>query len=583
VSDPLLRVEELHVEFPTEGGVVHAVNGVSFEVSHGRTLGIVGESGSGKSVCALSAMGLTRAQGARISGRILFEGVDLLTLPERGMRALRGNELAMIFQDPLSSLHPLYRVGAQIVEGIRAHREVSRRAAREQAIALLDLVGLPGASGGPRVGGNPIDAYPHELSGGMRQRAMIAMALANEPKLLIADEPTTALDVTVQAQILALLRRLREELGMALLLVTHDLGVVAEMADEIVVMQAGLIVERGSAERVLAAPAHPYTQGLLRSAPTLERHDQNQNKREEGHSDREREQREEGEGEGKGGGKGEDGSVVATQPLLQVRDLVKRFPITRGVVFQRQVAHVEAVAGISFELRRGEALGLVGETGCGKSTTARLIMRLLEPTGGEIRFEGHDIARLRGAALKAARREMQIVFQDPYSSLNPRRTAGAIVGEPFAIHGLHPDRAERRRAVGELLDRVGLQPEHHDRYPHEFSGGQRQRIGIARALALRPKLLIADEPVSALDVTIQAQILDLLRELQRELGLTLLLISHDLAVVRQMADRVAVMRAGKIVELAPNETLYSSPAHPYTRELLASVPGARREGDRASR
>ncbi len=543
-GQPLLRVEDLRVEFPTEGGVVHAVNGVSFEVAHGRTLGIVGESGSGKSVCALSAMGLTRAQGARISGRIAFEGVDLLALPERRMRALRGDELAMIFQDPLSSLHPLYRVGAQIAEGIRAHREVSRRAAREQAIALLDLVGLPEPS-------RRVDAYPHELSGGMRQRVMIAMALANEPKLLIADEPTTALDVTVQAQILALLRRLREELGMALVLVTHDLGVVAEMADEIAVMQAGLIVERGTAERVLAAPAHPYTQGLLRSSPTLERHDQSPSQH--------------------------DDNNDKSEPLLEVRDLVKRFPITRGVVFQRQVDAVEAVAGINFELRRGEALGLVGETGCGKSTTARLIMRLLEPTDGEIRFEGHDIAHLRGPALKAARREMQIVFQDPYSSLNPRRTAGSIVGEPFAIHGLHPDKAERRRAVGELLDRVGLQPEHHNRYPHEFSGGQRQRIGIARALALGPKLLIADEPVSALDVTIQAQILDLLRELRRELGLTLLLISHDLAVVRQMADRVAVMRAGKIVELAPNETLYSSPTHPYTRELLASVPGTPRD------
>ncbi len=563
MNQALLKIEDLHVEFPTEGGAVHAVQGVSFELEQGRTLGIVGESGSGKSVCALSTMGLTRAQGARISGRILFEGVDLLRLPERRMRALRGNELAMVFQDPLSSLHPLYRVGAQIVEAIRAHREVAGRAAREQAIALLDLVGLPGAGGGPI----PVDAYPHELSGGMRQRVMIAMALANEPRLLIADEPTTALDVTVQAQILALLRRLREELGMALVLVTHDLGVVAEMADEIVVMQAGRIVERGTAEVVLAAPEHPYTQALLRAAPTLERH--GDNRPGENHEGREQSAGAKGEGE--------EGAVVAAPPLLQVRDLVKRFPITRGVVFQRQIDAVEAVAGISFELRRGEALGLVGETGCGKSTTARLIMRLLEPTGGEIRFEGHDIAHLRGPALKAARREMQIVFQDPYSSLNPRRTAGSIVGEPFAIHGLHPEKAQRRRAVCELLERVGLQPEHHNRYPHEFSGGQRQRIGIARALALGPKLLIADEPVSALDVTIQAQILELLRELQREMGLTLLLISHDLAVVRQMADRVAVMRAGKIVELASNETLYSSPAHPYTRELLASVPGAGRD------
>ena len=571
MNEPLLQVEDLHVEFPTEGGVVHAVNGVSFACARGRTLGIVGESGSGKSVCALSAMGLTRAQGAHISGRILFEGVDLLTLPERRIRALRGDELAMIFQDPLSSLHPLFRVGAQIVEGIRAHREVSRRAAREQAIALLDLVGIPEP-------GRRVDAHPHELSGGMRQRAMIAMALANEPKLLIADEPTTALDVTVQAQILGLLRRLREELGMALVLVTHDLGVVAEMADEIAVMRAGLVVERGTAEQVLAAPQHPYTQGLLRSMPTLA--SPGERGEEQARDGKRAWEKEEEEGE-EGWAVSEEGSAVS-EPLLQVRNLVKRFPVTRGVVFQRQVAAVEAVGGISFELRRGETLGLVGESGCGKSTTARLLLRLLEPTGGEIRFEGRDIAQLRGAALKAARREMQIVFQDPYSSLNPRRTAGAIVGEPFAIHGLHRDRAERRRAVCELLERVGLAPADHNRYPHDLSGGQRQRIGIARALALGPKLLIADEPVSSLDVTIQAQILDLLRELRRELGLTLLLISHDLAVVRQMADRVAVMRAGRIVELAPADTLYDSPSHPYTRELLAAVPEARREGDRAS-
>jgi peptide/nickel transport system ATP-binding protein len=579
---PLLTVEDLHVEFPTEGGVVHAVKGVSFVLEQGRTLGIVGESGSGKSVCALSTMGLIRAEGARVGGRIQFEGVDLLTLAERQMRGLRGNELAMVFQDPLSSLHPLYRVGSQIVEAIRAHREVSRRAAREQTIALLELVGIPEPS-------RRVDAYPHELSGGMRQRAMIAMALANEPKLLIADEPTTALDVTVQAQILALLRRLREELGMALLLITHDLGVVAEMADEIAVMQAGRIVERGSAEQVLAVvggASHPYTQELLRSMPTLDAPTPERLSTSEQPPTAEQPPRAEppltaeqprSAERPPTTGRAPEQPPVAAEPLLQVRDLAKRFPIARGVVFQHRVGHVEAVAGVSFELRRGEVLALVGETGCGKSTTARLIMRLLEPTGGEIRFEGQNIAHLRGATLRAVRREMQIVFQDPYSSLNPRKTAGSIVGEPFAIHGLYRERAQRRRAVCGLLERVGLQPEHHNRYPHEFSGGQRQRIGIARALALGPKLLIADEPVSALDVTIQAQILDLLRELRRELGLALLLISHDLAVVRQMADRVAVMRAGKIVELAPNETLYSSPAHPYTRELLAAVPGAGRD------
>ncbi len=605
-DSPLLRVEDLRVEFPTENGVVHAVDGVSFEVARGQTLGIVGESGSGKTVTALTLLGLTRAQGARVSGRILFDGVDLVTLPEARLRALRGCELAIVFQDPLSSLHPLYRVGAQVVEAIRAHREVSRRAAREQTVALLELVGLPEPA-------RSVDAYPHELSGGQRQRAMLAMALANEPRLLIADEPTTALDVTVQAQILALLRRLREELGMALVLVTHDLGVAAEMADEVAVMQAGRVVERGSAEQVLAAPQHPYTQELVRAAPTLaspskrgveqgagdgqesraglgganREGDEQESRAGVGGANREGDEQESragdrganGEGDEQENGEGDGGQegFAASEPLLRVRDLVKRFPVTRGVVFQRQVGAVEAVAGISFELRRGETLGLVGESGCGKSTTVRLLLRLLEPTAGEIRFEGHDLASLRGVALKAVRREMQVVFQDPFSSLNPRRTAGAIVGEPFAIHGLHRDRTARRRAVCELLERVGLAPEHHNRYPHEFSGGQRQRIGIARALALGPKLLIADEPVSALDVSIQAQILDLLRELRRELDLTLLLISHDLAVVRQLADRVAVMRAGAIVELASADALYSAPQHPYTRELLAAVPGAHRD------
>ncbi|HXA55333.1 MAG TPA: ABC transporter ATP-binding protein, partial [Solirubrobacteraceae bacterium] len=552
VHTPLLAVEDLHVHFPTEAGAVRAVDGVSFTVARGRTLGIVGESGSGKSVCALSLLALGHTLGAETAGRVVWEGRDLLSLQERELRALRGDELAMIFQDPLSALHPLHRVGAQITEAIRAHRPASRRAARTRAVELLKLVGIPEPA-------RRVDAFPHELSGGMRQRAMIAMALANEPKLLIADEPTTALDVTVQAQILTLLRRLRDELRMALILVTHDLGVVAELADEIAVMHEGRIVEHGPAACVLSAggPAsggrafhHPHTQALVRATPTLARGPELEAVRA-------------ADGEGEEG----VGSPVSA-PLLEVRNLVKRFPLAGGVLRGRRGGAVEAVAGIDFALRRGETLGLVGESGSGKTTTARMVVRLLEPSAGEIRFDGRDLAALRGRALKAARREIGIVFQDPHSSLNPRRMAGAIVAEPFAIHGLHRDRTARRCAVGELLERVGLLAEHRDRYPHELSGGQRQRVAIARALALGPKLLVADEPTSALDVTIQAQILGLLRELRRELGLTLLLISHDLAVVRQMADRVAVMRAGRIVEVADNETLYTAPAHPYTRELL---------------
>jgi peptide/nickel transport system ATP-binding protein len=550
---PLLRVENLRVRFSTEDGVVHALAGVSFQVSRGRTLGIVGESGSGKTVAALSVLGLTRSHRARVEGRISFEGRDLAALSESQLRAVRGNEIAMVFQDPLSSLHPLYRVGEQLVEALRAHREIAKAPARARAIELLGLVGIPEPS-------RRVDDYPHEFSGGMRQRAMIAMALTCDPKLLIADEPTSALDVTVQAQILALLARLQRELGMAILLITHDLGVVAEVAEEIAVMHAGLIVEQGSAERILARPQHAYTQGLLRSVPALARRRESDQREPRGGEPRARERER------------------APEPLLEVRDLVKRFSLERGVLLQRGAGAVEAVAGVSFELRRGETLGLVGETGCGKSTVARLIVRLLEPTAGEIRFQGHDVAHLKGATLKAARRELQIVFQDPYSSLNPRKTAGSIIGEPFAIHGLHRDKAQRRRTVQELMDRVGLQPEHYNRYPHEFSGGQRQRIGVARALALGPKLLVADEPTSALDAQVQAQILELLRELQRDLELTLLLISHDLSIVRYMADRVAVMRAGKIVELAAGEALYSAPQHPYTRELLAAVPGARRDG-----
>jgi peptide/nickel transport system ATP-binding protein len=538
-GEPLLSVQDLRVGFSGEEGVVRAVDGISFGLARGGALGIVGESGSGKSLTALSILGLTRAApGAHVSGCIEFEGRDLLALPEAELRAIRGNDIAMVFQDPLSSLHPLYRVGAQIVEAIRAHRPLPKAKARTRAIELLDLVGIPDP-------GRRVDAYPHELSGGQRQRAMIAMALANEPKLLLADEPTTALDVTVQAQILALLGRLRRELSMALVFVTHDLGVVAEVAQDVLVMQAGKIVERAPVTTLFAAPKHAYTKRLLRAMPTID------------------------------GPPPPSAPATDAEPLLRVRGLAKRFPLSRGVIVRRRVGSVDAVDGIDFEVMPGETFGIVGESGSGKTTTARLIARLLTPTAGVVSFQGRDVAALRGRELKTLRRELQMIFQDPYSSLNPRKTAGSIVAEPLAVHRVEPDRARRRRAAESLLEMVGLNAGDCNRYPHEFSGGQRQRIGIARALALEPKLIVADEPVSALDVSIQAQVLELLRSLRERLGLTLIFISHDLSVVRHMCDRIAVMHEGRIVELATNEELYGAPREPYTRELLAAVPGAR--------
>jgi len=551
------------------------------------------------------------------------------------LREIRGNEIAMIFQDPLSSLHPLYKVGKQLTEAILTHRAVSKRQARDRAVELLGLVGIPDPA-------HRLDQYPHEFSGGQRQRVMIAMALANDPKLLIADEPTTALDVTVQAQILELMERLQQELGMAIVIITHDLGVVAEMADDIAVMYAGRIVETAPATEVFASPEHPYTWGLLRSIPRLERD------REEplvpirgsrslrrlparaaaatGAVERAGHRCDPGAGQGggrlhRGGARGLGGrmSVSPAQPepgvpppgpappgalvgspavdeplqrgvaiasdgdpLVRAEGLVKHFPITSGLLIQRKVGAVQAVDGVDLEVRRGETLGLVGETGCGKSTTARLIMRLLDVTAGRLTFDGEDITNASGRRLKALRREMAMIFQDPYSSLNPRKTVGSVIAEPFAIHGLLKGEGERKRAVQELLETVGLNPEHYNRYPHEFSGGQRQRIGVARALALKPRLLVADEPVSALDVSIQAQVLNLLRELQREFGLTLIFIAHDLSVVRHMCDRVAVMYLGRIVETGPSDALYAFPRHPYTGALLSAVPIAdpSRHGER---
>ena len=534
MSGALLTVEDLRVGFVTEGGRVQAVDGVSFDLAPGEVLAIVGESGSGKSVTAQTILGLTRSANARIEGSVKLGEEELIGADDEALRGVRGERVAMIFQDPLTSFNPVYRIGWQIAEAIRAHREdVSEGEARERTIELLDSVGIPNAA-------QRVDDYPHQFSGGMRQRAMIAMALSLEPEILIADEPTTALDVTVQAQILALLARLNRERGLATILITHDLGVVAEVADRVLVMHEGVIVERGDLDQIFYSPADPYTRKLLDAVVRLDEAPPLRAQRE-------------------------------SEPLLEVTDLVKHFPVKRGLLIDREVDRVRAVDGVSFSLRQGETLGLVGESGSGKSTLSRTILQLLAPDSGSVRFEGHEIAGLSRRRMRPLRRQMQMVFQDPYASLNPRKRIGQIVGEPLRLQG-EAKGAELRREVQGLLDRVGLSAEHYDRFPHEFSGGQRQRIGIARALALRPKLIIADEPVSALDVSIRAQILDLLSELQSEFGLTYVFVAHDIGVVRHVSDRIAVMYKGKIVEQGPADQVCERPQDAYTKQLLAAVP-----------
>ena len=532
-AEPLLAVRDLRVGFATEAGAVRAVDGVDFDLEAGEVLAIVGESGSGKSTTALSVVGLTRSPNATIEGSVRLRGAELLGAGERELQRVRGERVAMVFQDPMTSLNPVYRVGAQIAEAIRAHRPgVGREEARARAAELLDSVGIPDAA-------RRVDDYPHELSGGMRQRATIAMALALEPEVLIADEPTTALDVTVQAQILALLRRLNRERDLATILITHDLGVVAEVADRVLVMHEGRIVERGALDEVFYAAGDPYTQRLLDAVIRLDRPAPARPGR-------------------------------AGEPLLEVSGLVKHYPVRRGPL-RREVDRVRAVDGVSLSLRQGETLGLVGESGCGKSTLCRAVLGLIRPDAGSVRFEGREIAGLSRREMRPLRRRAQLVFQDTYASLNPRRRVGQIVAEPLRLHRAASG-AELRRQGHDLLRRVGLGPEYHDRFPHELSGGQRQRVGIARALALRPKLIVADEPVSALDVSIRAQILDLLAELQEELGLAYVFVAHDIGVVRHVSDRIAVMHEGRIVEEGPAGRVCERPADAYTKALLASVP-----------
>jgi microcin C transport system ATP-binding protein len=514
------------VHFASGDRTVEAVRGVSFDVSRGDTVALVGESGSGKSVTALSILQLLPSSARHPSGSIRFEGRELVGAPEPVLREIRGDGIGMIFQEPMTSLNPLHRVDRQIGEILLLHRPLTEAEARERTLELLRLVGLDEPE-------RRLEAYPHELSGGQRQRVMIAMSLANEPALLIADEPTTALDVTIQAQILKLLRDLRARTQMALLLITHDLGVVRRMADRVCVMQAGEIVEQGPAAEVFAAPRHPYTRHLLAAEPG-----------------------------------GEPPPPPADAPVvLEGRDVRVWFPIRRGVL-RRTVGHVKAVDGVTLAVRAGETLGIVGESGSGKTTLGLGLLRL-ERSQGEIRFEGRSLQGLRFSETRELRCAMQIVFQDPFASLSPRLPVGRIVGEGLEIHRLG-DAAERERRVIEVLSEVGIDPESRHRYPHEFSGGQRQRIAIARAMVLNPRLVVLDEPTSALDVSVQAQIVDLLRELQGKHGLAYLFISHDLRVVRAMSHHVLVMKAGRVVEQGPAETVLSAPREPYTRALLAA-------------
>lgn len=534
-TETILKVQDLSVAFQSGAEDFDAVRGVSFEVRKGETLGIVGESGSGKSVTARSIMRLLPSPPSyRKSGEMLFFGRDLALQTEKEMEAIRGREIGMIFQDPMTSLNPTLTVGEQIAEGLNKHRKLGSGEAKREALEMLRLVGIAD----PEV---RYSQYPHEFSGGMRQRVMIAIALACRPSLLIADEPTTALDVTIQAQILRLMKEMQTQFGTSIILITHDLGVVAGMCDRVVVMKSGEIVETGATRDIFAAPGHPYTQRLLNALPKL-------------HEPK----------------KPKPAPLVApgngyAGPLLEVRSLKQFFDMGKGRV-------LKAVDDISFSIRAGETLGVVGESGSGKSTTGRAILRLHQPTGGEVLYRGMSVNRLSAKEMKALRRDMQMIFQDPYASLNPRLKIADIIGEAMNVQKLYTGKEERRRRVEELLDMVGLEPAFASRYPHEFSGGQRQRIGIARALAVEPKFIVCDEPLSALDVSIQSQIVKLLEELQQRLGLTYLFIAHDLSMVKHISDRVAVMYKGKIVELAESEELYANPHHEYTRSLLAAIP-----------
>ena len=613
MTQPLLEVSELSVTFPSEAGPVAAVRGLSYRVMPGEVLGIVGESGSGKSVSCLAVMGLLPSR-ARISGSVRFKGTELLGQTDKDLSLLRGRRISMIFQDPLSALTPVFTVGDQIAEAVLIHQHISKQAALDRTVELLSLVGIP----------NPkqrATAFPHEFSGGMRQRAMIAMAIANDPELIIADEPTTALDVTIQAQILETLEAVQKATGAAIIMITHDLGVIAGAADRIFVMYAGKPVETGAIDDVFYRPRMPYTLGLLGSIPRLDVAERLPLTPIEGsppsltnlpsgcpftpRCPMRIEKCEQVEPElvalnSSGAGhaaachrsneveehnlKSIDifpaplvpASPAASIPrnqravVLEVTNLVKHFPLVKGAIMRRRVGTVFAVDGVSLDIRKGETLGLVGESGCGKTTTIMEILNLVRPASGRIVVLGNDTAHMTNQKRFETRRELNVVFQDPQASLDPRMPVSDILAEPLVTHGV--PQSERVRRIEELLDTVGLRAEHASRYPQEFSGGQRQRVGIARALALRPKLIVLDEPVSALDVSIRAGVINLLEKLQSDLGLSYLFVAHDLSVVRHIADRVAIMYLGKIAEIGEVNQVFGLPAHPYTQALLSAIP-----------
>jgi peptide/nickel transport system ATP-binding protein len=555
-GSPILSVSGLTTSFLRDGKWSPVVHGISFDVMPGETVAVVGESGSGKSVTALSVMRLIPELNGRIEGSVRLDGKEISKLPESQMRRVRGNEIAMIFQEPMTCLNPVLTVGFQISEALLCHRSISRQEAEAETVRLLERVRIPAAK-------SRIHEYPHNFSGGMRQRVMIAMALACKPKLLIADEPTTALDVTIQAQILELLKELQREEGMAILFITHDMGVVAEISDRTIVMLDGNVVETGTTQEIFSGAKHPYTRALLSAVPVLGSMEGRERPmrfpvvdKTTGLSDVPKE--------------AADTVKVAQRPILEVANLTTRFDIRSGL-FGGITGRVHAVENVSFSVQVGETLALVGESGCGKSTTGRSILRLIDPDSGSVVLDGEDVLKMSPSELREMRKRMQIIFQDPFASLNPRITAGGAIAEPLYALGV-ATKAQAHDKVADLLTRVGLKPEMASRYPHEFSGGQRQRICIARALALGPKLIVADEAVSALDVSIKAQVINLMLDLQESLGLAYLFISHDIAVVERVSHRVAVMYLGEIVEIGPRAAIFGNPQHPYTKKLMAAVP-----------